>query len=231
MWPKWKFVDNVSTDTALNCRLLLKCSKYSLLLRDQFYRAFKATWRWGISLQLQHLRKLLCYRSTSVCLQLSGNPHRTRSSAGVSLQSSSDCDEHHLENVTGWFVSVSCVIRAIGFWSSDSKWSFHHLSSQSVAMYVLPRPEYWCTMLVVQFLMPKFGGQMPLKALKNKCILLQFTVQQQQFSPSRRHSPLEYSAEWERVFSVKAVRLAESVFSKCCEMYIYNIISWLYSRK
>lgn len=74
------------------------------------------------------------------------------------------------------------VTRATGFWSSDGKWSFHHLSGQFVlqCMFYLGQD----TVLVVQVLMPKFGGQMPLPPQENKCIFLEFTVRQQRSSCS-----------------------------------------------
>lgn len=138
----------------------------------------------------------------------------------VSQQSSSDCDEQqHLENVTGWFVSVSWVIRATGFWSSDGKWSFHGLSSQFVLQCMLYLGQDTAgagTVLVVQVFMPKFGGQMPLTPRENKCIFLQFTVWQQWSSCS-----LAIQMPPSLPSSILTSWMRKNVFRKCCEMYIY----------
>lgn len=195
MWPKQRFVGSTSTHTALHCRLLLRCNKYALLLRDWFYLAFKATWRWGISPQLWRLRKHHCYRSTSVCLLLSADSHRKWSSPGVSQQRSPDCDEQHWASGESNGLVCQCLwgIRATTFWSSDGKWSFHHLSSQSVleCMFYLGQDTAG-TMLMAQVLMPEFGGQMPLTPLENKHVQQQWSSSCRPLHPDAFLPPFEY---------------------------------------
>lgn len=104
-----------------------------------FYLAFKAAWRWGTSPQLWHLRKRPYCRSTSVWLLLSGDPPQ-------------DLGQSAKLSWLWWTALGECnrlvcqclwVIRATGFWSSDSKRRFSSLEQPvCVAMYVLPRSGY-----------------------------------------------------------------------------------------
>lgn len=185
-------------------------------------------WRWGISPQLWHLRKHLCYRSTSVCccyLVIPTGPGLHLGSVSKALLTMMNS----LENVMGRFVSVSELLGLLaGFWSSDIKWGFHHLSSQPVlqCMFYIGQ-DIAGTMLVAQVSL--------CQSLEDKCHLHDRRTSasscSSQSDSSGHPAYLAIQTPPSLPSSIQTSWTRTSVFSKCCEMYTYNIISWLYSWK